>query len=538
MSINLNQPHHAIWPARLPRELVLPETSLWFNTEVVAKRYPNKAAYLFCGRALTFAELHDQAVALAGWLQARGVARGDRVIVFMQNCPQFPIAVQAILRADAVVVPVNPMNKADEFGHYITDSGARVAITTADLAGIVAQADAGESPQRLRAAGHALHRCMPEGVDPMNSRSRRSYSGCGPASCRHCTLWRDAIAAGHVPRPRQRPRRYAVLHVGDDGPAQGLHPPAPDANAQRGRCRPVGPWRPRGRESGRGADVSHHRLHLLGGRSTCQRRDRGVDAALGPRAVRAADRAPSRVALDLHPHDDQRPVREPHVANFNLKSLRYLSGGGAAMPQAVASAEREFNITLPKATASPKPPRRRDSNLPERAKMQCLGIPIFGVDSRVVDPDTLKEMPIGESGEIDSHGPMIFKGYWGHPEATKAAFIEIDGKSFFRTGDLGRMDEEGYFFITDRLKRMINASGFKVWPAEVEALLYRNPAVQEACIIAARDAYRGETVKAVVVLREARHGDRVFNWAHEHMAAWVPKLVQFVGLPIRNQTGM
>ena len=96
---------------------------------------------------------------------------------------------------------------------------------------------------------------------------------------------------------------------------------------------------------------------------------------------------------------------------------------------------------------------------------------------------------------------MVFKGYWKHPEATADAFVEFEGKRFFRTGDLGRMDEEGYFFMTDRLKRMINASGFKVWPAEVEMLLYKHPAVQEACIIAAKDAYRGETVKAVVVLR-------------------------------------
>ena len=94
-------------------------------------------------------------------------------------------------------------------------------------------------------------------------------------------------------------------------------------------------------------------------------------------------------------------------------------------------------------------------------------MPIFGVDSRVVDPVTLQEVPTGEVGEIVTHGPMVFKGYWKHPDATRAAFFELDGKRFFRTGDLGRRDEEGYFFITDRLKRMINASGYKVWPSEV-----------------------------------------------------------------------
>ena len=99
---------------------------------------------------------------------------------------------------------------------------------------------------------------------------------------------------------------------------------------------------------------------------------------------------------------------------------------------------------------------------------------------------TLQELPPGEVGEIITRGPMVFKGYWRHPEATAAAFVEFEGKTFFRTGDLGRMDEEGYFFMTDRLKRMINASGFKVWPAEVEMLLYKHPAVQEACIISAQ----------------------------------------------------
>jgi fatty-acyl-CoA synthase len=124
----------------------------------------------------------------------------------------------------------------------------------------------------------------------------------------------------------------------------------------------------------------------------------------------------------------------------------------------------------------------------------------------VVNPDTLEEVPQGETGEIVVHGPQVFQGYWNNPEATRAAFVDIGGKRFFRTGDLGRMDEDGYFFITDRLKRMINASGFKVWPAEVEALMFRHPAIQEACVISAKDAYRGETVKAVVVLRQAFKG--------------------------------
>jgi len=227
----------------------------------------------------------------------------------------------------------------------------------------------------------------------------------------------------------------------------------------------------------------------------------------------------------------------PAWRSFDLSSLRWLSGGGAAMPHAVAQRlEEEFGLRFCEGYGLTETAAPSHSNPPERAKLQCLGIPFFGVDSRVVDPQTLAELPPGEVGEIVTRGPMVFKGYWGHPEATAEAFVELAdarGQRFFRTGDLGRMDEEGYFFITDRLKRMINASGFKVWPSEVELMLYRHPAVQEACVIAARDAYRGETVKAVVVLRaEAKGGvgaDEIIAWSREHMAAYkVPRIVEFV----------
>jgi fatty-acyl-CoA synthase len=233
----------------------------------------------------------------------------------------------------------------------------------------------------------------------------------------------------------------------------------------------------------------------------------------------------------------------PHYKSFDLSSLRYLSGGGAAMPHAVAERlQAEFGLTFAEGYGLTETAAPSHANPPERAKLQCLGIPIFGVDSRIVDPLTLQEMPDGETGEIVTHGPMVFKGYWGHPEATQAAFIEIDGKPFFRTGDLGRRDEEGYFFITDRLKRMINASGFKIWPSEVELLLFKCPLVQEACVYGVNDPYRGETVKAAVVLRTEHRGqatpEDIIAWAREHMAAYkVPRIVEFTDALPKSGSG-
>jgi fatty-acyl-CoA synthase len=500
---------------------------------------------------LTYGELHEQALALAGWLHAHGVARGDRVIVFMQNCPQYAIAVQAILRADAVVVPVNPMNKADEFGHYITDAGARVAITTADLAGIVAQADASlGDAQRLRAllVTHFTD-AMPAGpLDPAEepSASIVQWLRSPPELPPHCTPWRDALAAGHSPRAHASgPDDMAVLPYtsGTTGLPKGcIHTHRTLMHNVAG----AGQWGHGGPEVVSLGVVPM--FHITGFvYSALAPLASGATVVLIPRWDR--ELAARLIARHRVSHWTCIPTMiidlfaSPNVASFDLKSLRYLSGGGAAMPQAVAERlKREFGITFAEGYGLTETAAPTHSNLPERAKLQCLGIPIFGVDSRIVDPDTLRPMPIGEVGEIVSHGPMIFKGYWGHPEATRAAFVEIDGKPFFRTGDLGRMDEEGYFFITDRLKRMINASGFKIWPAEVEALLYRNPAVQEACIIAAKDAYRGETVKAVVVLRAEAKGKTseqdIIAWAREHMAAYkVPKIVQFADALPKSGSG-
>jgi fatty-acyl-CoA synthase len=235
-------------------------------------------------------------------------------------------------------------------------------------------------------------------------------------------------------------------------------------------------------------------------------------------------------------------MASPRFDQYDLSSLVYIGGGGAAMPQAVAQRLLEqFGLRYCEGYGLTETAAPSHSNPPDHPKQQCLGIPFMGTDARVVDPQTLVELPPGEPGEIVMSGPQNFSGYWRNPDATAAAFFERDGKRFFRSGDIGRMDEEGYFFITDRLKRMINASGFKIWPAEVELLMFRHPAVQEACVISARDAYRGETVKAVVVLR-ATHpsttAQEIMDWCRENMAVYkVPRIVQFVDALPKSGSG-
>jgi fatty-acyl-CoA synthase len=236
-------------------------------------------------------------------------------------------------------------------------------------------------------------------------------------------------------------------------------------------------------------------------------------------------------------------LSNPRLADYDLSSLEVLGGGGAAMPEALAKKLEEV-IGLPYVEGYGLSETMAPSHInpPQRPKRQCGGIPIYGTDARIIDVETKRELAVNEVGEIIVHGPQVFRGYWKQQAATEQAFIQHDGKRFFRTGDLGYYDEEGYFFITDRLKRMINASGFKVWPAEVESALYAHPAIQEACVIGSLDGYRGETVKAVIVLKSDAKGritpEQISDWARERMAAFkVPRVVQFVDELPKTATG-
>ncbi len=548
------RPHHTFWPKRLPSSLTPPATSLWDNLEISARRYPERAALIFFGRVYRYRELRDQALALAATLHGLGVRKGDRVLLNMQNCPQLVIAHFAILRANAVVVPVNPMNRAEELKHYIADPDAKVAITTSDLATELASAsDALPASQQLKhlVATHFTDAFDPEATeaDPL------------PAAWRDWLLtrhalprlangqthsWTDALATDAAPPPLDvGPDDLAVLPYtsGTTGLPKGcMHPHRSimhnavassawgNATVETVTLLVVPMFHITGMVS-----LMHNNIYTGSTQIVMPRWDRELAGRLISRwQVTAWTNIPTMV-IDL--------MASPNFDAFDLTSLVYIGGGGAAMPQAVAQRLLEqFQLRYVEGYGLTETAAPSHSNPPDHPKQQCLGIPFMSCEARVVDPETLQEVATGEQGEIIVHGPMVFDGYWKQPEATAAAFIEYEGKRFFRTGDLGRVDEDGYFFITDRLKRMINASGFKVWPAEVEALMFRHPAIQEACVISAQDSYRGETVKAVVVLRASHRGQvseqNIIEWCREHMAVYkVPRIVQFVDALPKSGSG-
>jgi fatty-acyl-CoA synthase len=443
------RPHYKFWPKRLPHSITVPATSLWHNLATAAARYPDKAALVFFGRVVSYRELAARVEQLAGALHALGVQRGDRVILNMQNCPQLVIAHFAILRANAVVVPVNPMNRAEELKHYIVDPDAKVAITTGDLAGELARAsDALPAEQRL---AHMIVTQFTDAFDAdvtgddapapaWNAWLTTRYPLPALADGK-VTAWTDALEAGHPPPEHVVGANDMALlpyTSGTTGMPKGCvhHHSSLMHNAVSGQL-----WGQATSEAVVLAVVPM--FHITGVVSMMHtsilsaatlvimpRWDREVAGRLISRwKVTSWTNIPTMV-IDL--------MASPNFASYDLSSMTHIGGGGAAMPQAVAQRLFEqYGLRYQEGYGLTETAAPSHTNPSDNPKQQCLGIPFMSTDARVVDPDTLREMPIGESGEIIIHGPEVFQGYWKRPDATRAAFVEFEGKRFLPLGRHG-----------------------------------------------------------------------------------------------------
>jgi len=516
-------------------------TSLWNCLAASAQRSPDKPAVQFYGNALSYAELVRQAEALAGWLQRTAhVRQGDRVLLFSQNCPQFIVANYAVLRADAVVVPVNAMWTADEVAHVVDDSGAQVALVARELADRVL-------PSLERGASRAA--LVIDYADALSADGDRIVppsvaERLAPVRDVRFTPWRDALGARESPLPhRATAQDLAVLPYtsGTTGRPKGcMHTHGTVQAANRAAVA----WRSQTSDAVfLGIAPLFHALGMQNGMNLplmlgativmLPRWDRDAALALIERHRVTSWAAPPAMLIDF--------FANPAVTPEKIRSLTLVNGGSAAMPPVVAETmQTRFGITYNEGYGMTETASFLYANPLQQPKLGSLGTPGPGVDVRVVDPVTLLPMPQGEVGEIVAHAAQVMKGYWKQPQATADAFIEIDGRRFLRTGDLACIDEDGYFFMKDRLKRMIIVSGYKVWPAEVENTLYGHPAVREACVIATRDARQGEAVKALVVRKPGASLDaaELIGWCREAMAVYkAPRFVEFVDQLPKSNTG-
>ncbi len=471
---------------------------------------------------------------MAGYLQQQcKVGHGDRVLLFSQNCPQFVIAYYAILRAGAVVVPANAMSLTAELEHYIGDSGARVAFVAQELFERFAPCLRPGAVEHAIVHRYADYLTVPTSLPlpPALQEQPRALAGAGVARWEDALRAQCAPAADHAGRDDLCVLPYTSGTTGKPKGCMHAHRTVMHATLASQVWRQLQPssvflavapmFHVLGMQNGMNVPI------LLGATIVMLTRwDRAAALSLIERYRVSVWAAPPAMVIDA--------FSAPDLASRDLSSLALLCGGGAAMPEAVATMlQDDYQVVYSEAYGLSETASFLHSNPLNRPKRQCIGMPTFDVDSRILDADTLQELPIGEVGEIVTHAPQVMLGYWRNPAADADSFIELDGKRFLRTGDLGYVDEDGYFFIRDRLKRMINVSGYKVWPAEIENLMYQHDAVHEACVIASRDAQGNEKVKAVLVLKPGRRAtvtaEEIIQWCRQNMSAYkVPGLVEFV----------
>ncbi|MCQ9707205.1 class I adenylate-forming enzyme family protein [Streptomyces albidoflavus] len=484
-----------------------------------AARHPERTALAYFDGRIDFREADLLSDSVAGHLAAHGLGPGDRVAVMLQNSPHYVLAVLGVWKAGGVVVPVNPMYKSAEVAHVLAD---------AEVSGLVCADRTWEAYLRETAAGTAVRLVLTADERQLQSRDDERVLSFQPVPAPADTEDLLTVArAGHrAPEGRERTAEDIALisyTSGTSGTPKGATNTHGNItyNAERQR---TGSRIPEGSTYFALAPLFHitgmvaqfAACVLNGGTlALAYRFEPGtvLDALAEHRPAYTVGPATAFMALAAHP-----AATPGHFSSFVL-----ISSGGAPLPPALVEKFRAgfgpylhngYGLTECTAPCASVPTGREAPVDPVSGTL-AVGVP--GPDSvvRILDPEG-HEVPFGEQGEIAVRGPQVVPGYWRRPEATAETFPGGE----LRTGDIGFMDREGWLYVVDRKKDMINASGFKVWPREVEDVLYTHPAVREAAVVGVPDPYRGETVRAYVSLRaEADPADLVAH-CKERLAAY------------------
>lgn len=507
-----------------------PETSLVQNPRRVAARMPDQVAMLFYGQKFTYGQMVHAMDQLASWLVGQADVRpGDRVAVDLQNSPQYVISYYAVLAAGGIVVPLNPMYRQAEIDHILRDSDAKVVITSPDLLPLFL----GAEDRKILVAPY--RDCLPANIPPglPSFLSDPVVLAANPQVTlwSEAMAWADPVALPVIEDPATTPAALPYTSGSTGQPKGCLHTHASVMHTAVLQAE----WYAFGPDCV--VSAVQPLFHVAGMQSTMNgalyagatmlimaRWDATLAANLFAEHGCTHWIAPPTMVVDMLGRE------LPNIENA-MAQVRCVTGGGSAMPEGVAARLRDswgleyiegYGMTE---TMSPTHINPMDSPL-----RGSVGVVVAGTRSLILDPVSLQPLPDGEVGEVAVAGPQIMQGYWNRPEADAETFVTIDGTRFLRTGDLGRRDPEGRFYLVDRLKRMINASGFKVWPSEVERLLSTHCDVAQCCVVAAPDSYRGETVKALIVPRAgtAPEAEAIRHWLRPQLAAYkIPRVIEF-----------
>ncbi|WP_328581537.1 AMP-binding protein [Streptomyces sp. NBC_00370] len=495
-----------------------------------AGRAPDRTALVYFDGRLTYRETDQLSDSVAGHLAARGLERGDRVAIMLQNSPHFVLALLGAWKAGAIVVPLNPMYKSAEVGHVLHD---------AEVTALICSDRAWEGYLRDTAAASPVRIAVTADEHGLQTRDDPRVLGSAKLPKPDDTDDLLAVARRGLPAPAERdPGTDDVALISYTSGTSGKPKGAMNAhrnimvNAERQRTG-------QGIAEGACYFALAPLFHITG--MVCELAACFANAG----TLALAYRFESGVVLDAFA--EHRPAytvgpstafmalaAHPDVTPEHFSSFQQISSGGAPLPPALVEKFRAgfgpyirngYGLTECTAPCASVPPQLEAPVDPASGTLS-VGVPGPDTVVRIID-DNGDDMPFGEQGEIAVRGPQVVAGYWRLPTATADAFP--DGE--LRTGDIGFMDTDGWLYVVDRKKDMINASGFKVWPREVEDVLYTHPQVREAAVVGIPDPYRGESVKAYVSLRPGATAtpEELAGYCKERLAAYkYPRVVDIL----------
>ncbi|MBU2549345.1 MAG: AMP-binding protein [Proteobacteria bacterium] len=522
------------WPSGVPAELTyrIGQKPLFEYLRHNARETPDKAAYIFYGREITWAELDRYTDRFAAFLSSVGLGKGDKVMLFMQNCPQYVVAHFGAQKLGAIVVPANPMFKEMELEYEANDVGAAVIVTTDDLYPTL---------EKVRDQ---------TGIKEVVITNYRDMAG-EESPCR-------------VPEELQHEKRAFdrtrdLMDILENGP---IEYPAPEIDIREDVAMIVYTSGTTGRPKGAMLTYGNALFKGAAASSFYQVVQDEVFLAVMPichiagnvlGVVMPAYSGGTVVLLTRFEPDVVMAVVDrykcshfygvtpmllammghPDAGKYDLSSIKRstITSFGIALTEEIAGSWRDFSGGAPVAEAGYglSETHTCDVFMPmDKIRYGPNGIPVFETDMRIVDPATGEEKPVGEQGEIIIRNAGVFKGYLNNPEGTAATLRN----GWVYTGDVGRFDEEGYLYFLGRFKEMIKCSGYSVFPEDVEVMLLKHPAVLQAAVIGVPDPTRGESVKAFIVLKP-EYKDQVtpediIAWSKENMAAYkYPRAVVF-----------
>lgn len=474
--------------------------------------FPQKVALIFEDRNYTYADLDDWSSRVAEGLERQGIGRGDRVALFLPNIPEFAAAYLGIQKLGAVAVSLNATLKVDETRFILRDSGSVAVFTTAALRDNIDRASLADLRQVILVEGEAA-----EG-----------------------DLSLAALTAGTT-------GTFAPAVMDRDDPSAILY-----TSGTTGE--------PKGACLSHGNVISN--MHAFNYNCGMRPDDRlllflPLFHCFGQNAIlNSGFNACATVVLHrgFNPANVIRSIVQDQVTMFfgvpttfipiynnatqmEMVSVRYYFSAAAALPREIARKWQEkYDRVINEGYGLTETSPFACYNHRLGYKLGSIGSPIENVEMRIVDPDTGAEAPTGDSGEIAIRGPNVMLGYWNRPEATAKAVRN----GWFHTGDIGRVDEDGYFYIVDRVKDMVNVGGFKVYPVEVENTIYQHPAVEEVAVYGLSDEYMGERVCANVILKPEQTAteEEIIAFCRQHIADYkVPRTVLFVDSIPKSPTG-